>query len=319
MEKKYISLMNKSIATLVWDAVGIARKYPSYLVSFFRIALHQRTAQKIREKNRENKIPVPAFMIISITRKCNLSCKGCYSHATLEREIKEGRGNELNTQNLTRVVKEGADLGVSFMLIAGGEPLVRSVDIFTLARNNPLVIFPVFTNGTLIDEKIISQFKKYKNIFPILSIEGKGAMTDTRRGKGVYDSAVEKMQVLQKNGIFFGLSFTVTKQNLEEVISAEFIESLCSRGASLFFYNEYTPVEKGTEELCISAEERKILLSTLEQYRRRFKKLFLAFPGDEDQFGGCLSAGRALFMSLPTADSRLVPLLPSATPAPLLV
>jgi MoaA/NifB/PqqE/SkfB family radical SAM enzyme len=310
MEKKYISLMNKSIATLVWDAVDIARKYPSYVVSFFRIALHQRTAQKIREKNRENKIPVPAFMILSITRKCNLSCKGCYSHATFELEKKEGRGAELDSQNLQKVVKDGSDLGVSFMLLAGGEPLVRSADIFTLARNNPLVIFPVFTNGTLIDEEIISQFKKYKNIFPILSIEGKGAMTDTRRGKGVYDSAVEKMQVLQKNGIFFGLSFTVTKQNLEEVISAEFIESLCSRGAGLFFYNEYTPVEKGTEKLCISAEERKILLSTLEEYRRRFKKLFLAFPGDEDQFGGCLSAGRGFVHVAPDGRLEACPFAP---------
>ncbi|HOE09336.1 MAG TPA: radical SAM protein [Treponemataceae bacterium] len=310
MEQKYVSLMNKSIANLVWDAVDIARKYPSYVVSFFRIALHQRTAQKIREKNRENKIPVPAFMILSITRKCNLSCKGCYSHATFELEKKEGRGAELDSQNLQKVVKDGSDLGVSFMLLAGGEPLVRSADIFTLARENPLVIFPVFTNGTLIDEEIISQFKKYKNIFPILSIEGKGALTDNRRGKGVYDSAVEKMQVLQKNGIFFGLSFTVTKQNLEEVISAEFIESLCSRGAGLFFYNEYTPVEKGTEELCISAEERKILLSTLEEYRRRFKKLFLAFPGDEDQFGGCLSAGRGFVHVAPDGRLEACPFAP---------
>lgn len=203
MEKKYISLMNKSIASLVWDAVGIAWKYPAYLTSFLRIALYQASAQRIRALHKKNQIPVPAFMIISITRKCNLSCRGCYSHAAFEREKKEGSGSELDSQNLQKVVKEGADLGVSFMLIAGGEPLVRSADIFTLARDNPLVIFPVFTNGTMIDEAVISQFKKYKNIFPILSIEGKGALTDNRRGKGVYESISAKMKILKDNGIFF--------------------------------------------------------------------------------------------------------------------
>lgn len=159
MEQKYISLMNKSISSLVWDAAGIAWKYPEYLLSFLRIALYQAEAKRRRASYTKKGIPVPAFMIISVTRKCNLSCRGCYSHATLEREKKEGRGAELDAQNLSRVVREGADLGVSFMLIAGGEPLVRSSDIFTLAHNNPLVIFPVFTNGTLIDGEIISQFK----------------------------------------------------------------------------------------------------------------------------------------------------------------
>ncbi len=310
MDKKYLDLMNKSIASLVWDAAGIARKYPVYLLSFLRIALYQAEAKRRRASYTKKNIPVPAFMIISITRKCNLSCRGCYSHATLEREKKEGRGNELDAQNLSRVVREGADLGVSFMLIAGGEPLVRSSDIFSFARENPSVIFPVFTNGTLIDGEIISQFKKYKNIFPILSIEGRSALTDSRRGKGVYESASGKMQLLQKNGIFFGLSFTVMKQNLEEVISADFISSLSSDGAALFFYNEYTPVEEGTQELCISVEERKEMLYTLELYRKTIKKLFLAFPGDEDQFGGCLSAGRGFVHVAPDGRLEACPFAP---------
>lgn len=100
------------------------------------------------------------------------------------------------------------------------------------------------------------------------------------------------------------------KQNLEEVISTEFIASLCKNGAGLFFYNEYTPVEKGTEEFCISAEERCRVLSTLEQYRESFKKLFLAFPGDEDKFGGCLSAGRGFVHVAPDGRLEACPFAP---------
>jgi hypothetical protein len=100
MEEKYISFMNKCISSLVWDAVRIAWRYPAYLTSFFRLALYQSGAEKLRSKHAEQGIPVPAFMIISITRRCNLTCRGCYSHATLEREKKEGRGTELDSQNL---------------------------------------------------------------------------------------------------------------------------------------------------------------------------------------------------------------------------
>lgn len=126
----------------------------------------------------------------------------------------------------------------------------------------------------------------------------------------MYDSASGKMKVLKDNGIFFGISFTVTKQNLEEVISEEFISSLCSSGAGLFFYNEYTPVEKGTEELCISAEERKKMLLTIEHHRKKFRKLFLAFPGDEDKFGGCLSAGRGFVHVAPDGRLEACPFAP---------
>jgi sulfatase maturation enzyme AslB (radical SAM superfamily) len=97
-----------------------------------------------------------------------------------------------------------------------------------VAEDNPSVIFPVFTNGILIDDKIVSLFKKHRNVIPVLSIEGGDILTDQRRGKGVYERAHQKMKSLKKNSIFFGVSFTVMKQNLSEVISNEIV-SICWR------------------------------------------------------------------------------------------
>jgi len=306
----HIQLMNRSIRRLLWNAFSLARKHPACIPAFYRLARHQAKAEKLRSRNREEGIPVPAFMILSVTRKCNLSCRGCYSHATREREKMEGRGNELDGAKLLRVAKEGASLGVSFMLIAGGEPLVRAEEVFTLARENPRVVFPVFTNGTLIDESLARRFRAHRNMFPVLSIEGRSALTDLRRGKGVFESALARMRMLRKYGVFFGLSFTVMKNNAEELVSEDFISQLCAEGAGLFFYNEYTPIENGTESLCISNDERHAMLDELSRLRKKHAALFLAFPGDEDKFGGCLSAGRGFVHVAPDGRLEACPFAP---------
>ena len=51
-------------------------------------------------------------------------------------------------------MSEAKDLGVSFFVIAGGEPFLRPV-LLDIMKEYPEIIFLVFTNGTLIDDKII--------------------------------------------------------------------------------------------------------------------------------------------------------------------
>ncbi len=58
----------------------------------------------------------------------------------------------MSPEILASVVDQAAELGVSIIVIAGGEPLVRQEEIFTLAKAHPRILFPVFTNGLLIDE-----------------------------------------------------------------------------------------------------------------------------------------------------------------------
>jgi MoaA/NifB/PqqE/SkfB family radical SAM enzyme len=55
---------------------------------------------------------------------------------------------------------------------------------------------------------------------------------------------------------------------------------------------EYVPVESGTENWILTEEQNKNLHTILDSYRKKFPALFIGFPGDEEQFGGCLSAGR---------------------------
>jgi MoaA/NifB/PqqE/SkfB family radical SAM enzyme len=55
---------------------------------------------------------------------------------------------------------------------------------------------------------------------------------------------------------------------------------------------EYSPVTEGTEDWVISNEQRVNLAGLMELYRTKFPSLFISVPGDEEEFGGCLSAGK---------------------------
>ncbi len=306
----YIARMDSGISRLSRRAFSIARRWPRSLPAFARIAVRQGIAERLRAENRERGIPVPAFMIVSVTRACNLNCAGCYSRATEIRERDEGRPGEMGFDRLSRVIGEGASLGVSFVLLAGGEPLVRIRELIDLARANPSVAFPVFTNGTLIDDEAVLLLARTRNLIPILSVEGRLEATDGRRGGGVYAAARARMEKLRRAGVFFGVSFTVMKSNAAELVSRDFVRELYSAGAGVFFYNEYTPVAVGTEGLCVSPEERSALLADLEALRGEFAALFMAFPGDEDKFGGCLSASRGFVHVAPDGRLEACPFAP---------
>ena len=58
-------------------------------------------------------------------------------------------------------------------------------DVIEAAGKIPEIIFPIFTNGTMIDETYEKLLDKYRNLIPVFSIEGHKSTTDDRRGVGV--------------------------------------------------------------------------------------------------------------------------------------
>jgi len=300
----YIELMNNSIRSLFMDALRVSINRPALAYFIMRTIFWQRRAAERRLRWEGKGTHVPPFMIASITKKCNLSCKGCYAmvHSTTSAE-------DMDIERWGEVMREARELGISIVLLAGGEPLSRK-DFLEITRKNKEIIFPVFTNGLLIDADILKQLKTQRNVVPVISLEGFLQETDDRRGSGVYSKTMEVMDKLNGNGIFFGTSLTVTRENFGTLTGEEFVRAQMERGCRLFFYVEYTPVESGTEELVITSEQRKELENTLNAFRKRYKGIFIAFPGDEKNYGGCLSSGRGFFHINPQGGLEPCPFAP---------
>ncbi|MCP5108910.1 MAG: radical SAM protein, partial [bacterium] len=298
------SLFNQRIFTLFSDALRITVKQPSQAGFLLRTLKEQRKAAKVREHWSSKGIEVPPLMIMSITSQCNLRCKGCYAMAH-RGEPEE----ELEMDRVGNILSEASELGIRLVLVAGGEPLVRK-DLLDVTGRYPGTIFPVFTNGLLLEEGTLKTLKKQKHVIPVLSLEGHGRHTDDRRGQGVYDALRGKMDRLKRNRTFFGISLTVTRANYSTVTGETFTNELLAMGCRLFFYVEYVPVKEETRDLVLSDEQREALqqLPTLNQ--EKFPALFVGFPGDESPYGGCLAAGRGFVHVSPSGNLEPCPFAP---------
>lgn len=276
------------------DAVRTTLKNPKESIYLLKFSKHARRATKIRREYSDKGQNIPAFLIASITSRCNLHCTGCYSRANDSCSDDEAV-NQLSASEWEDIFRQAKDLGISFIVLAGGEPLIRQ-DVITKATKYPEILFPLFTNGTMIDEDYMKLFDSNRNIVPVISIEGDEKVTDLRRGEGVYSQILDVMEVMKKKNIIFGTSLTFTKGNLASLVSDEFIDELHEMGCKVVFFIEYVPVNNETKDLAPGDSERELLLREIEQLRETHSDMiFLSFPGDEKTSGGCLAAGRGFF------------------------
>ena len=285
--------LSNNIEKLVKDIIAGTLENPRESAFMARFALASRAASKKRADS-ENGENIPPFLIASITSSCNLHCAGCYSrhnHACTDSAPED----QLSAEDWKKVFTEAKELGVSFILLAGGEPLIRR-DVIEAAGEVPEIMFPVFTNGTLINDEYIKLFDKKRNLLPIFSIEGDRKTTDVRRGEGVYDNLKTGMERVKKERLIFGASITVTTENLREVTSDVFLSDLKNSGCKAVIYVEYVPVTEDSKSLAPTDAEREYLLKRLDEIRREYEGVvFIAFPGDEKRLSGCLAAGRGFF------------------------
>jgi MoaA/NifB/PqqE/SkfB family radical SAM enzyme len=304
-ESPYREIFNATIGETLGQAVRIIAGEPALVVPGTVILHHQRKAAAVRRQHECEGLLVPPVMIVSITSRCNLACAGCYMHGRAE-TLKE----EMSPGVLASVIRQAAELGVSIVVIAGGEPLVRQEEIFALARAYPRILLPVFTNGLLIDDAMAAEIAACRNIVPVISFEGFRKETDTRRGSGVYDRLLAACARLKDRTVFFGCSVTATRDNFNPVTSEEFVRQMTGAGARVFTYVEYVPMAPGTENLALTHEQKKILQAVMTDYNRKFPALFIGFPGDEDTYGGCLAAGRGFVHVSPHGDLEPCPAAP---------
>ncbi|MBR1692110.1 MAG: radical SAM protein [Lachnospiraceae bacterium] len=296
MEKNFDigNYMTKGVERVVADAIKATLKDPRESAFMLKFAAASRTASKKRAAAKAAGEHIPPFLIASITSNCNLHCAGCYSrcnHATVDEEPV----SQLSSDEWLKIFEEADEIGVSFILLAGGEPLLRR-DIIEAAGTKQNLLFPIFTNGTFIDERYFDLFDRCRNLIPVLSMEGNQEVTDARRGDGIYDRLISGMDEFHRRSLLFGASVTVTTENIREVVSDHFVGGLAGRGCKLVVFVEFVPVTEESKELAPGDEERTFLRSEIAKLREAYPEMvFISFPGDEKSSGGCIAAGRGFF------------------------
>ena len=178
----------------------------------FRISQYMRELVSPTPIAEARKPPGPV-VIWNLIRRCNLTCKHCYS-ISADRDFP----GELSTGEVCRVMDDLRAYGVPVLILSGGEPLLRS-DIFEISRRAKAMGFYVglSTNGTLIDETNIDAIVDVGYDYVGVSIDGMRETHDRfRRREGAFDASMKGIRLCAEHGIKIGLRFTMTQDNAPE-------------------------------------------------------------------------------------------------------
>lgn len=259
-----------------------------FLANFFLHGYYGDNQRKRAKFFEKNGFYPPTVLLASITERCNFKCVGCWAS-----EYDQDKAKDLPIEEWDRIIGEGRDeLGVHIIPVVGGEPFVRP-EFFDLAEKYDDCIFLVFTNGSLLTDKMITRLQKLGNVAPMLSLSGWEESTDAIRGEGTYKMVSEKMDKLKEAGIFFGVSLTATRENASEVVSDEYMKWLCEKGSLWTWVFHYVPVGNDPNPgLVPDAKQREMIKQNVYNVRNTMPMMTVDFWGDGPEMMGCIAGGR---------------------------
>ena len=211
-----------------------------------------------------------------ITGKCNLRCKHCYRT--------EGDVEPLSYDDIISVFEQFKELRNEYNLrhkikkkghinITGGEPFFRKdiKDILKyLGENKDSFTYGILSNGSFIDDDIISLLKSTEVSFVQLSIDGDEEMHDLLRAKGDYKRVFSTAQYLEENGIRTYISFTANRENYRFLPAVA--KECRKRKITKLWSDRLVPIGNGAEisSLAITEKEMPLYIAALKKAKGNF-------------------------------------------------
>ena len=207
----------------------------------FRISQYMRELVAPKPLGPKRNPPGPV-VIWNLIRRCNLTCKHCYS-ISADTDFP----NELTTGQVFTVMDDLKRFGVPVLILSGGEPLLRP-DIFDIAhRAKDMGFFTALSsNGTLINRDNIGAIRDVGFNYVGVSIDGIEQTHDEfRQMQGGFDAAMNGLRLCREQGIKIGLRFTMTQDNAEEL--PQLLQLMDDEGIDKFYFSHLNYAGRGNK------------------------------------------------------------------------
>ena len=287
-------------------------------------------ATYLHRKGRRLGLPIAGNF--ELTARCNFNCPMCYVHMTQEQV--DAAGKELTARQWLDIAKEARDRGMIFVLLTGGEPMVRK-DFFEIYKGMKELglMISINTNGSMLRGKILEEFLKDPPFrFNISLYGGSNETYKNMCGLPVYDQVKENIRALRSAGVDVSLNLSITPYNKDDIarIYEDARELDVNVKASSYMYpairvngeqygcgNRLDPCEAAR-----LSHEWDRLRFTDEEFSLRMKnmknlvQLEQDCPAETDEGVGCRAGSTAFWM---TWDGRMLPcgMMPGPTAYPL--
>ncbi|MBE7460389.1 MAG: heme d1 biosynthesis radical SAM protein NirJ [Zoogloeaceae bacterium] len=230
-----------------------------------------------------NLAPGPV-VIWNLIRRCNLTCKHCYSISA----DKDFPG-ELSTQEVYGVMDDLKRFRVPVLILSGGEPLLRP-DIFDIARRAKGLGFYVglSSNGTLIDESNIRRIAETDFDYVGVSLDGIRETHDKfRRMQGAFEKSLHGIRLCRDAGLKIGVRFTLTQDNAHDLPGL--LKLVEDEGIDRFYFSHLNYAGRGNKNRKDDAHHQMtrqamdLLFETCLDYQQRgLNKEFTTGNNDAD-------------------------------------
>lgn len=177
----------------------------------FSLKLKQR---RILDKSvkTDSEVPSPFYGFIEVTRQCPSMCRIC--------AIDTGRGSEelLTLDEIKGVIDQFKEMGVKFVALTGGDPLMRPdlLDILEYIEGCGLARGFSTSLLTLTDDTAGELARLEAKVQ--VSIDGSTPRTnDYNRGPGSFGKAMKGLDLLRRHGVEFRIAFCIMKHNVGDI------------------------------------------------------------------------------------------------------
>ncbi|MBD3227513.1 MAG: radical SAM protein [Candidatus Lokiarchaeota archaeon] len=181
---------------------------------------------------------------IVLTYNCNLACPYCYEgEKKYESSISTLKGD--NTYKVVQFIKNQTkelNSKVFSVYLFGGEPLLNYKEGTQILgelqkwadENDRIMFIGIISNGTLLDDQICEDLKKYKVMHTQLTIDGPRPIHNKKRpyknGKGTYNDIISSLKLLISNQINTKLRINIDLDNYNKI--EPLLDDLISEGLS---------------------------------------------------------------------------------------
>jgi len=201
-------------------------------------------------------LPSLRYLELQLLDRCNLNCLHCYNRTEKQ--------NELDIKDALHITSEFADLGGLRLMISGGEPLLyKDLPLFLSEIAGLPIRKVLLTNGTLIDEKMISRL--FVDEIQV-SLDGWREGHDLLRGRGNFEKTLRGIKLIREAGIPLSIATMIHRGNLSEFDKMR------------AFIEEINAIEWGID-LPVLAGNLRLHQSLLVSYEEAISYVSYAFGG----------------------------------------